>query len=54
MPQYSFVCQDCKKPFTKFLHMSELEQGGIQCPECGSTRVEQQVETFFANTSKKS
>jgi putative regulatory protein, FmdB family len=54
MPQYSFVCQDCKKTLTLFMHIADLEKGGIKCPECGSTRVEQKLEPFFANTSKKS
>lgn len=54
MPQYSFICQDCHKPFTLMLRMAELDKGGFKCPECGSTRVELKPEPFFANTSKKS
>ncbi len=54
MPQYSFVCQDCKKEFTETLHFSELEKGQVKCPECGSSNVRHQVEQFFAVTSKKS
>jgi len=54
MPQYAFVCKDCKKTFTKFLHMSELEKGGIKCPECGSDKVQQEVAAFSCITSKKS
>jgi putative FmdB family regulatory protein len=54
MPHYLFLCQKCKKKFTKILHMSELEKGGVKCPRCSSKRVEQQVSTFSAVTSKKS
>jgi putative FmdB family regulatory protein len=54
MPQYLFVCQDCKKEFTETLHFSELEKGQVKCPECGSSNVRHQVEPFFAVTSKKS
>jgi putative FmdB family regulatory protein len=54
MPQYVFLCQDCDKEFTEFLHIADLEQGGRICPNCGSQRVIQKVETFSAMTSKKS
>lgn len=54
MPQYVFLCKDCNKEFTEFLHISELEKGDIKCPVCGSQKVEQQVAAFSAMTSKKS
>jgi putative FmdB family regulatory protein len=54
MPQYVFLCQDCNKEFTEFLHIADLEKGGIACPNCGSQRVSQQVASFSAVTSKKS
>ncbi len=54
MPQYVFVCQDCKKEFTLFLHIADLEKGGLKCPHCGSANVEQEVAAFSAVTSKKS
>jgi putative FmdB family regulatory protein len=54
MPQYTFVCKDCKNTFTRILHVSDLDKGGIKCPECGSEKVEQQVAPFFAVTGKKS
>ena len=53
MPHYVFVCQACKKEFSKILHISELEKG-VKCPECGSEKVQQQVAAFSAVTSKKS
>lgn len=35
MPMYSFVCQECGRPFEKKLRMSEA--GDAQaCPACGS------------------
>jgi putative FmdB family regulatory protein len=35
MPMYSFVCQECGRPFEKKLRMSEA--GDAQaCPSCGS------------------
>jgi putative FmdB family regulatory protein len=54
MPQYVFLCQDCKNEFTQFLHIADLEKGGIVCPQCGSKRVIQEVVEFSAVTSKKS
>lgn len=54
MPQYVFLCQACKEQFTEFLHMSDLDTSEIKCPKCGSPKVEQQVATFSAATSKKS
>ncbi len=54
MPQYEFTCKGCGKPFSKTLTLSEYEKGKLTCPKCGSRRIEQQVSSFFAVTSKKS
>lgn len=54
MPQYEYVCQGCRKSFSKVLTFSEYEKGGIKCPHCGSNKVEQKVSAFYAVTSKKS
>jgi putative FmdB family regulatory protein len=54
MPQYVFLCEDCKKEFTQWLHIEELEKGEVSCPVCGGKKVRQQVAAFAAITSKKS
>ena len=55
MPQYEFLCKDCKKPFTKLLAISSYyEKEKVICPECGSRNIEQQLSPFYAVTSKKS
>jgi putative FmdB family regulatory protein len=54
MPHYVFICRECKKEFEKVLHIDELGSSTVQCPECGSTKVEQAVSAFSAVTSKKS
>ena len=54
MPQYEFLCKDCKKPFSKILTISACDKEKIVCPECGSRNVEQQLSPFYAVTSKKS
>ena len=54
MPHYDFRCQKCKRKFSKTMHMSDLDKGGVKCPRCGSKKVEQLVATFSVVTSKKS
>lgn len=54
VPQYEFLCKDCKKPFSKILSMAAYDTGKVTCPECGSSNVEQQLSPFYAVTSKKS
>ncbi len=41
MPQYDFLCQSCKKLFSKTLTLPEYEQAVICCPYCGTDDVEQ-------------
>jgi len=54
MSQYVFQCRDCKKEFTKVLHISDRDRSKIKCPKCGGKRVEQLLTAFSAVTSKKS
>ncbi len=42
MPIYEYQCEDCKTPFEVFIRsVTHLPQ--VECPECGSERVEKQV-----------
>ncbi len=54
MPQYEFLCLACDKKFSLFLTLAERDKQEIKCPECGSTKVEQQWAAFYAVTGKKS
>jgi putative FmdB family regulatory protein len=54
MSTYVFLCQDCNKEFTRTLHMSDVEKGGVVCPHCGGKQVVQAVAAFSALTAKKS
>jgi putative FmdB family regulatory protein len=54
MPNYEYVCNDCKKTFSKVLHLAEHDADKTTCPHCGSNRVEQSWSVFSAVTSKKS
>jgi putative FmdB family regulatory protein len=54
MSQYVFHCRDCKKEFTRVLHMADRNKNKVVCPHCGGKRVEQVITAFSAVTSKKS
>ena len=54
MPQYTFACKDCGNTFSQVMHVADLAKGGIKCPKCGGDKVEQEIGSFFAVTSKKS
>ncbi|HBI15501.1 MAG TPA: zinc ribbon domain-containing protein [Desulfobulbaceae bacterium] len=55
MPAYEYACKKCKKEFTVFLSLKELEaKPKIKCPYCQSDNVSKQLSGFFAKTSKKS
>lgn len=54
MPQYDYRCLKCMKTFsvTESIHVHDSKRH--RCPSCKSTRVQQTVAPFFAQTSKKS
>ncbi len=54
MPTYDYRCTKCHKRFSLRMSMSEHDAKKIRCPKCKSTRVEQQFESCFVVTSKKS
>jgi len=54
MPQYVYLCQDCKKEFTLSLHIADIDKGEVVCPHCGSKRVTHELKAFSAVTPKKS
>jgi len=54
MPAYEFICEECNKPFSLIISISEYEKKEFRCPECKSDKVKQQITSFQAKTSKKS
>jgi putative FmdB family regulatory protein len=54
MPTYEYLCKKCRKKFSLTMTVSVHEAKKIRCPKCKSTQVEQQFNSFFAVTSKKS
>ena len=54
MPEYEFVCEQCKKPFSITMSISQYEKSKFECPKCKSKEVTRQVSVFQIQTSKKS
>jgi putative FmdB family regulatory protein len=54
MPEYEYLCKSCNKVFDLHLTLDDHEHGKVKCPNCGSSKVEQQYPAFFAVTEKKS
>ncbi len=54
MPDYQYLCLNCKKKFSVVLTLAEYEKGRVKCPKCGSQKVEQQWAASYVVTSKKS
>lgn len=54
MPVYEYVCKRCDKSFEATLSFAERETKKVKCPSCNSTRLNQILSLFVANTSKKS
>jgi putative FmdB family regulatory protein len=55
MPSYEYNCNKCKKVFTVYLTIKEVDGNPqIRCEHCKSTNVVKKVTSFFAKTSKKS
>lgn len=56
MPTYEYECEKCRKKFTLVMRVSDHieKKDKIICPKCGSKKVSQKLQSFFANTSKKS
>ena len=54
MPLYEYLCKKCGETFTLTMTISDHDKKRVQCPSCKGTKVEQQVQSFFAKTSRKS
>jgi putative FmdB family regulatory protein len=54
MPVYEFVCRDCQKSFEMVRPMAEATAADVNCPTCGSNRVDRIYSNVYAKTSKKS
>lgn len=54
MPTYEYACKACNNSFSLILTMSDHDTKRVTCPKCKSRKVEQQIRSFSAVTSKKS
>jgi putative FmdB family regulatory protein len=55
MPVYDFLCQFCKRLFSKTLTIAGYDESKITCPNCGSHDVEQgRWVPFHSQPSRKS
>ena len=54
MPTYDYICLGCRKKFSVYLTIADHDKRKAKCPKCGSKKLQQRVEAFFAMTSKKS
>ena len=43
MPQYDHTCKKCKNNFVAEMKISEVDKRKINCPKCGSEKVERNV-----------
>ena len=46
MPILEFACADCENHFDKLFRGINVEISGVECPSCGSGKVERQVSAF--------
>jgi putative FmdB family regulatory protein len=54
MPLYEYFCKKCDKSFTVTMTIGEHDKKRIHCPDCKSTKVTPQFQSFYAKTSRKS
>lgn len=47
MPIYEFTCGDCSSDFETLVRSSDWE-GEVECPSCGSEKLEKQLSVFAA------
>ena len=53
-PMYDYKCLDCGKESMIVVTLKEHERGEIQCPSCGSKKLQQLLTSFIPHTTKRS
>lgn len=54
MPMYDYTCLECGKESLIVVTLKQHEKGEVECPACGSTKLQQHFSSFIAHTTKKS
>ncbi|MBM3734279.1 MAG: zinc ribbon domain-containing protein [Acidobacteria bacterium] len=52
MPIYEYKCEDCGTRFEKLVRGSN--GNGVQCPSCGTERLQQELSVFAAHGGRDS
>jgi len=52
MPIYEYWCTDCGEKFDKLVSFSSKEE--IECPKCGSKKVQKTISSFATRASSAS
>ena len=50
MPLYEYACEDCGKTFEQLVSVQNRDNG-VECPECGSSKVERLISSFAIGKS---
>ena len=48
---YDYTCLDCGKESLIIVTLKQHEKGEVQCPACGSTKLQQHFSSFIAHTT---
>jgi len=52
MPLYEYICRDCNESFEALVAASRRDDGGEDCPSCGSQRIARKVSLIGGFVSK--
>ena len=53
MPKYDLICTDCGAEHKIWASISEKSEGKIECPDCGSEKLESTYKTAPAQINGK-
>jgi putative FmdB family regulatory protein len=54
MPTYQYRCEKCGATFEHAEHLAEHATIHLQCPKCGSEKIQHAPTPFVPKTTKKS
>ncbi|MFN3422780.1 MAG: FmdB family zinc ribbon protein [Armatimonadota bacterium] len=52
MPVYEFRCDRCGHEFEELVSWRDLEDGKVQCPQCGSKEIRRKLSLFATRYGK--
>ncbi|MBE0429939.1 MAG: zinc ribbon domain-containing protein [Thermoleophilia bacterium] len=51
MPIYEFCCRSCESRFEELVSAAIVDNGGVECPKCGSSKTERLLSAFSFTSS---